>query len=614
MPVTVPEAIARAEAFVRGATHPDYARTVAHAQLCRKLATGDIGSLLRRFVAGESAEEFLTRQALTVPTVSAVWHELVNPFYQVSRLKGSQVERRFDYAEEVSEAEATRRRARLLGAVDRYFEGRPLEDYLSERVVAAVAMTDPNAYVLTEFSPYDFRTAMARPYPVLVPCENVVDFTKDAGELTSVTFRWAVVRAEATGWRYTVYLGNEVVDYWPVLTVSGQLVYTMPEGYTVAGQVLASDGSVGWQYRILTHNAGRVPAACVGYVLDKVTDLRTYVSPLNPAVCFLEEQLTTESEMQITMKKVVNPHKSQFVDFCPGDPNLGCIDGYTRTGNNVCGICHGTGRRSVQSSSLQVTEFTMPKSLEDMSKLDLSKMVNFQSPPIEVPKWQKEYIDYLVTRCQRTLFNTETLSQTTVTRTATERLAENEQKNVALAPMAECLSRLYVHQAHVCAAYVDVAQGLAVTYEFPPNLLPPSLADLEANYAEATKAGFDALYLETLYRQIIQRRFADNPEELKRMTTKLRHIPYIGLSDEQFLKYAALGYVSVDQRTRRIEQDSIFYELELETPAFYQLAPKAQDALVAAKVAEKVKLLAPSAATAAPRLTLPPVGAAATAV
>lgn len=606
MPVTVPEAIARAHAFVLGATHPDYERTVAHATLCRKLATGDIASLLRRFVAGESEQEFATRQALTVPTVSAVWHELVNPFYQVSRLKGSQVERRFDYDEDVSEAEATRRRARLLASVDRYFEGRPVEDYLSERIVAATAMTDPNAYVLTEFTQFNHRLEVARPYPVLVPCEHVVDFTKAAGELTSVTFRWAVAAGSASGWRFTVYLDNEVVDYWPVLRTPDGVVYTLPGGSLPAGEVLAADGSVGWQYRILEHKAGRVPAAVVGYVLDKKTDLRTYVSPLNPAVCFLEEQLTTESEMQITMKKVVNPHKSQFVDYCPGEPNEGCIDGYTRLGEKkACSLCGGTGRRKVQSSSLLVTEFAMPKNLEDMAKLDLSRMVHFHAPPIDVPRFQKEYIDYLVTRCQRTLFNTETLSQTTVTRTATERLAENEQKNVALVPMAECLSRLYVHQALVCAAYVDVAQGLAVTYEFPPNLLPPSLADLEANYAAATEAGFDALYLETLYRQIIQRRFADNPDELKRMTTKLRHIPYIGLSDEQFLKYAALGYVSVDQRTRRIEQDSIFYELELAYPTFYEMPPRQQDELVTTKVAEKVAALASAAPSVAQRLTLP---------
>ncbi|KAA9333392.1 hypothetical protein F0P96_10510 [Hymenobacter busanensis] len=611
--MNVEQARARVEPLIlTGGTHPDYAHCVAHAARNRKFATGNIASLLRRYVSRESEAEFAVRQALTISTAPAVWKELSTPFQQVSRLKGSNVERRFDYPADLSDDERTRRTAILLSAVDQYYANRPIEDYLAEHVVQSEAMTDPNAWLLTEFLPFDFRTERARPYPVLMPCEAAVDFARVAGVVEYVTFRLDVSVDGITGSRYTCYLDNESIDYWPVLTVGGAQVSTLPAGRPADGVLRSEQGTQVWEYRVLRHNAGRVPAAPIGYVPDPETQRRTFVSPLHPALCFLEKELKTGSEFDVVMAKVMHPHKTQYVPACPGDVahQQACINGRNPTTQDTCTVCHGSGQSPIATSALDVNTFPLPKDMADL-KFKLSEMVHFSSPDIGIPKFQMEYAEYLVKRAQRTLFNTETLSQVTVARTATERLAEADQKNTALMPLAECLSRLYVHAATVSAAYVDVAQGLSVVYEYPKDLIPPSLQDLEAAFGEAQKAGLDTMYLEQKYRDIIRRKFADNPEERRKMEVKLRFVPFVGGSDAYVLQLAALGYITAEERVLRTHQDSIFYRLETTNPNFYDLAPAAQQQLVDAEVAALLaKLPSATGSGTFPRVTFNPPAAA----
>lgn len=595
MPTTVPEALARVAALVRtSGTHPDYARTVEHATLLRDLAAGNIRAHLRRFVSRETPADYEARLNLTVSTAPAVIAELATPFVQVSALKGSQVEKRFDYDAPVSEAEAARRRDRLTSALGAYYDARPVEDYLSERVMRHVAITDPNAWLLTTFENYDFRSALPRPAPVLLPCELVADFTRAAGVVESVTFRVQLTTPGGTGSRYVVYLANEALECWPVIYTGTTPVYTLPEGAAVYETIRDEDGRALAQVRLLQHRAGRVPASPVGWVPDPLTEGRTYVSPLYPALPFLLKGMGLDSELDITMQKVVHPHKSQYVPACPGEPNQGCTGGVTSTGN-TCTRCNGTALSPIATSAMDVAIYPLPKNPDD-TKLKLNELVYFSIPPMELPKFQLEYQDKLVERASRALFNTSTLTKTTLATTATERLAEAAQKNTALRPAADWLSRTYVYHAQVTAGYLDVATDLRITYGLPPDLVAIDVADLEEQYGLAVKAGYDAAYLQLLYLRTVRQRLADNPEELRKMLVRLRFVPYVGLSDAQFQQYAVLNYIPVEKRTLRIEQDSIFYEVEAANPGFYDLAPVQQQQLVDTKVKELVAALPVAAA------------------
>ncbi|GAB3303597.1 hypothetical protein [Hymenobacter tenuis] len=587
---------ARVEPLIlTGSTHADYARCVEHATLCRKLATGDTDSLLQQF-SREEDEDFAVRKQLTVAVSPAIWDELRKPFYQVSRLSGAQIDKRLDYPAELSDAERLRRVSLLTGALDAYYDRKPQEDYLSKHIIRSVALTDPNAWLLTEFGAFDFRTQRPRPYPVLFKCEAVVDFTREAGEVTSVTFRTKVAVENVEGLRYTMYLADEALDFWPVLTVGTNTISTLPEGSRVAGELRdPGTGNLLCQYRILQHRAGRVPALPIGYIPDELTEDRTFVSPLNAALCYLQMELKTGSELQIVMSQIAHPHKAQFVNRCAGAPGNTCNNGLNRE-LQTCTVCNGTTRDQIATSALDTLTVPLPKDLSDI-KIKLTEMVAYTAPGTDVPRLQIDYQTYLTDRAKQVLFGTQLLSKTSTTQTATERLAQLAQLNTALTPMADQFSALWVHGAYVAAGYLDVQTGLEPVYDFPPGLELADVSDLEAAYAEAVKAGMPAFYLEQQLKDIIRRRFATNPEELRKFTIKARFIPFLGLSEDAVLKLATLGYCSAEERVLRTHADSIFTELELADPTFYDLGFQAQQAAVTQKAQE---VLGRQATTAAP--------------
>jgi hypothetical protein len=598
--MTIDQARARVEPLIlTHGTHADYLRCVEHAVLCRKLATGDTDSLLQQFSREDDAE-FRVRKALSVAVSPAIWDELRKPFYQVSRLSGGQIDKRFDYPADLSDPERERRVSLLTQALDTFYDQNTQEAYLSKHIIRSVALTDPNAWLLTEFAPFDFRTQRPRPYPVLFPCEAVIDFSRFAGEVTSVTFRAKVAIGTAEGWRYTTYLDNEALDYWPVLSVQGVAVATLPEGSAVAGELRdpVTDALL-YQYRVLQHRAGKVPAMPVGYIPDELTNGRTFVSPVNAALPFLLMELKTGSELQIVMSQVAHPHKAQYVNACPGLPNDPCNKGFSSLEPlTKCGNCQGTMNPQLSTSALDTLTVPIPKDPTEMRKL--SELVAFTSPPVDIPRLQIDYQDRLTSRAKEVLFGTQLLSKTTTTQTATERLAQLAQLNTALTPMADQFSALWVHGALVAAGYLDVQQGLEPVYDFPPGLELADVSDLEAAYAEAVKAGMPAFVLEQKLKDIIRRTFATNPEELRKMLIKCRFITFLGLSEEAVQKMALSNNCSPEERVLRSHADIIFTEIELVRPDFYDLSYPQQQALVNAKAAEVLSRQPALISTAAP--------------
>ena len=179
--MTIDEARARLEDLMpRNGTHQDYGRTVQLATMYRRYATGDVAPLMRRYARRESEADYDARVSMTIETVSSTFGELKTPYYTVSKLRGAGVTKALSYPD-ASPADALRLAERATLAIDRYYNQRPLEEYLSEFLARSVMFSDPNAWLLTTFGPFDFRTGLAHPYPVLLPCEAVVDCARAAG-------------------------------------------------------------------------------------------------------------------------------------------------------------------------------------------------------------------------------------------------------------------------------------------------------------------------------------------------------------------------------------------------------------------------------------------------
>ncbi len=610
--MTVADAVARLTPIcLTGATHADYARTVQLAELYRKLATGDIDSLLRPFARRENDFEFATRKKLTVETVSASWNQLRTPFYEMARLRGGAVTKRFDYAETLPVSDAQRFAAKLTLVTNAYYNRKPIEHYLAEKLVKSHCMSDPNAWLLTVFLPFDFRTQVPRPYPVLVPCEAAVDFTREAGDVTSFTARYRIPQS-SSAFRYTCYLENQAVDCWPVLWDGNTPTYTLPEGLTVAGVLLdeANNKRVAYQYAILNHRAGQVPATVLGYAVDEAGTGETFVSPLHPAMPFMVGMLKTGSENDVVMAQMATPIRSQYAKPCPG---LGrddegrihsCINGLDTATTAKCSVCGGAGQLAAPITALETITVPWP---EDGEKVPVkpAEAMAFLGPSAELPKLQLDYLQSRRLLAMQAVHGTEDADRAAGTETATQRRLRQQAQRVALAPAADQLSTLYVHAATTCAAYTDTGQGLTVVYEIPV-VEQVSEDELYEQRAAAKKAGADSSTLEAIDSRIALKQFADDPDALAKNQVKRRYITFLGYSIEQVNQLYALGGMTKYNWVARHSADIVFGELEVEVTNFYHLAEKEQGRLVDEKIKKLVSDLPPSSA-AMPRMNLSPL-------
>jgi hypothetical protein len=613
--MTVADAVARLTPIcLSGYTHPDYARTVELATLYRKLATGDIGTLLQRFSRREDEHQFATRKQMTIETVSASWNQLRTPFYETARLRGGTITKRFDYEEAVPATEADRRRARLTQVCEAYFNRKPIEHYLAEQLTKSHCMSDPNAWLLTEFAPFDFRTQVAQPYPVLVPCEAAIDFTRSGGVTTSFTGRFSI-RQSATKYRYICYLDNEAVDCWPVLWDGQTPVYTLPEGSAVAGEIREVgmndvEGRVLYQYRLLTHRAGMVPAHVLGYVVDEAGTGDSFISPLHAAIPFLIGMLKVGSENDIVMAQMAFPVRAAYARDCPGagQDSLGvnhtCINGLDTSNLSRCTVCNGEGTLPFPITAAETATMPMPKPGDEV-RVKPQDLVAFISPPTDNPKLQLEYLQSRRLLAMQAVHGTEDADRVAGDQTATQRRIQQQAQKTALAPSADQFSNLYVHAATVSAGYTDTQQGLSVVYEFPPDLELTGEEDLYELRKAAVDAGADASTLEAIDNRIATKQFADDPDALVKNQVKRRFMPFLGRSDDAVNALYALGGCSKYNWVARTSADIIFGELEVEVPGFYQLAYTAQIPLVDAKIKQLLEGL-PSATAALPRLSLNP--------
>lgn len=619
--MTVADAVARlTPVCLSGATHPDYTRTTELATLYRKLATGDIGSLLQRFSRREDENQFATRKQMTIETVSASWNQLRTPFYETARLRGGTITKRLDYDERVPATEADRRRARLTQAIDTYYNRKPIEHYLAEQLTKSHCMSDPNAWLLTEFTPFDFRTQVAQPYPILVPCEAAVDFTRAGGVTTSFTGRFSIPQS-STRFRYICYLDTQAVDCWPVLYEGPAPVYTLPEGSVVAGELrepttTGAEGKVLYQYRILTHRAGLVPAHPLGYVVDEAGSGETFVSPLHAAVPFLIGMLKVGSENDIVMAQMAFPVRAAYAKDCPGagqdllGVNHTCINGLDPATLSRCTVCHGEGTLPFPITAAETATMPMPKPQEEV-KVKPADLIAFISPPTDNPKLQLEYLQSRRLLAMQAVHGTEDADRVAGDQTATQRRLQQQAQKTALAPSADQFSNLWGHAVLVSAGYTDTAAGLAPVYEFPPDLELTGEEDLYALRKAAVDAGADASTLEAIDARIATKQFADDPAGLAKNQVKRRFIPFLGRSDDAVNALYALGGCSKYNWVARTSADIIFGELEVEQPGFYAMAYDAQARLVKEKI-DTIAAGLPNPAAALPRMNLNPLAAPAT--
>jgi len=295
------------------------------------------------------------------------------------------------------------------------------------------------------------------------------------------------------------------------------------------------------------------------------------------------------------------PQKFQYVNKCPGLNDLGC-DGGKTTAGLVCGSCKGTGM-SVHTSAQDAVVIRIPKDKEDM--MNLEQMVHYEYPPIDLLKFQDQFIFELKNEAKQAVFNSEIFVKASIEKTATEVDYSYESVYDTLFPYAKNYTSIYKHIAKVSAAYVDVTD-LIVEYKFPKDFKFKTVQDLLNELKLANDSSAPGYIKQELSNDIAAQQYVDKPEELKRIIAKQKFYPF---PDKNF---AEISFIISNDLTSDYNKflyanfDNIFLKLEAEAEKsqlyFYDLAPEKQSELVKKAVEDLM-----TESETVPAIVLPPL-------
>jgi hypothetical protein len=582
----------------RNEEHQDYKRVNELAKLYNQLVTGEeMGSLLHQFTPRESREMFEQRMRITQHITKTVSQNVIDIYFKVPR--SNSVSRVVTYADNNID-----KLNEFNSKLNEFWGDDSLDDYMATRWFE-LNFIDPNAFVVTEWTDTDTTAQRYMPYPFEVSSKMAVNFeyfNNDLVYLISKTLKTIVEwdkkeKADVTVklTEYTIYGRNQVVKFVQLSPKDADKVWkanrvainaALREGIFIIGDYFVPDINKDDIYLIIIptpHNLGYVPARRVGFKRDLYTNGRTYVSPIDKATPILMKMVKANSELDLTMALHAFPQKIQYVSKCKATD---CRDGQTVDGG-LCVHCNGSGYEIITSAQDTIT-LAMPKAKEDMA--DLSNIIRYEYPPVDLVKFQDDYIDKLTVYVKEAVFNTELFSKKEVSETATGKNISLQNVYDSLYPVAKAFSKTWKFLVTTVADITELNDKLIAFYNFSKDFKLKSLSDLYLDLKMVGDARASEFVKSSIESDIASIIYSEDEFGYKRYNVKQSFFPFSGKTPEQIM--AVIGGNQVSQFTKVFwaNYGFIFDSVELEQAElnvnFYDLNRTKQWEIISAKVEE----------------------------
>jgi hypothetical protein len=542
--------------------HQDYKHVVNLADKYYKMKTGDgITDLLKKIVTRETDEEFEQRKNISKSVIPSIINSTILPFQKAIRKKPLIKEIIFKGSD---------RNQELNEFINNFWGEKSVDEYF-EYAIIEYNYTDPNAFLITEFDEFDPNTQKASPYPFVATSEESIMFEYKNEDLQYLIVRLPIKyianKNEVDGFKFTMYLGADTIQ----LTQVEKGDVKIKEKY--------------YDYQEFTPKALKVPAQRFGYLRDTETKGRTFISVFHPVILLLEKLMKIDSELDLSITMTAFPQRFAYADQCS---NKDCYGGKLIDGHTICPNCHGTGQQPLHGGVKDVITLTLPRNPADM--IDLEKMLVYKTPPIDLLKFNKEYINDLRLLFHTSMFNNEiaTRSQVATAVTATETNFGTDNMNDTLYPFARNYSSLWKFVVKDIATFTDLGQGLTVHHQFPSDFKMKGLLELMTELKTAQDAGASSSTISAIEDDINDILYSDRPEELKKIKIKSLMNPFRGYSEATIRLLISQGLTTEFNSVLYTNLESIFNEIELETPNVYDMANNVIRDKVKAKTQEYI--------------------------
>jgi len=528
-----------------------------------------LNKYLKQFVRREDEDLFEQRKNITKQYTPSICAQIMRPFNKVTR--SNRVIKLIDH-KETEKVKAIEEKVKdFYGEADN--DG--VEQFLNERF-KTLTFTDPNAWILTSFKPFDSAKETPQTFPHEYSCSEVVKF-----QIENNKTLWVLIKLK---YNYTTK-DDKIKEATRLLFYDSDNAYEYKELPKDIKEKPSGDNVKFWkqdkkktEYAVYTYNhkSERVPLMRVGYVPDKSTKGKTFVNPFHyEALPLLEQFVKVSSELQLGITLHVFPQKISYVDQCDAK---GCANGVMLDGKD-CEVCQGTGKKH-HTTAADIKEIPMPKRMEDL--VDASKLAAYIPFPGNVMEFLDKYADKMEKKIMRMVFNSESLVQTQFN-TATEAEIDMDSIYDTLHPFGEKYSEFWMFIVNLQVLYLGI-ENATIWHKFPTDLKLKSTKQLLEELKSANESNAPSYVRESINNDIMDIIYADDQTELSKLRIKNRHFPFPGKSDFEIQNIILNNLATKFKQVLYANFDNIFDEIESQNDKFYQLAFTKQKELVKTEV------------------------------
>ena len=552
-------------------THSDFARVVEIAKEYKSHVSGiGLEEYLKQFNLREDDAMFEQRKRLTNAISKPVASSIKKPFYKVSRNRNIKTEIEI---EDKKKLDAVNKMVRNFYGSDK-LNNRGLDFWLKNRFLELV-FVDPNSWIVVEWEAKPLNEVL-EPVPFEVSCENVINFKFKNGVLQNLLVKTEELQMMFNGRKEAK---EEVVDAYTLYEIGWSLKMVPVDPQLIKLVDLASnqklvvdDSKVKEVVYLATYNETKldfIPAFRVGYLRDEATDGRTFVSPMDYAIPYFRKALKAVSELDLSIALHTFPQKIAYYSPCQHrDGNNKCKDGTMMPSKSTCSSCHGTGI-AIHKSGQDIILHKMPEDKSEM--FDLDKSMVYRTPPIELIKFQDDYVRSLKEDAHLAIFNSTMFLMTEkgFAKTATEVDFNSEGINDTLFPYTEKFSEIWKTIVQICIKLSGFNGQFSLKHIFPSDLKLKSTGMLMNEYKIASDSNAPSFVIDQITAEIAGQIYNGDDLAMKKFEVRRKFFPFKGNSKEEIALFMATPYVAVFTKILYANYEAIFTDIEKENPTFY---------------------------------------------
>ena len=552
--------------------HADYQRTVDLAKEYKAHVSGvGIDDYLKRFAKREDEEMFEQRKRLTNSISQSVASSLQKPFYKVARNKN--VKKKFTLKGDKTREEIVQKMiSGFYGTNELNTKG--LDFWLKNRFIE-LTFTDPNAFVVIEWEAKPENVPL-EPYPYEVKSIDAYDYTYKHGVLNELFTRQSET---------IIYLDKDgaekekVVDAFTLYEIGSSLkvVEYCPKYYEAKGIVIDETRQVTFVeneiHFIATYNETNldfIPAFRVGYIRDTATDGRTFVNPFESAMPYFRKALKAVSELDLSITLHTFPQKLQYVTKCKGKGTKKCNNGMVSGTQTVCSECKGSGLQ-IHTSGQDAIYFPLPDTPDEM--FDLDKILVYKQPPIDLIKFQDEYVRNLKKDAHLSVYNSNMFlaEDPQFAKTATEVNTNTQGIFDTLFPYTEKFSEVWKTAVKVFVRLSGFLTDFELIHIFPTDLEIKTVAVLMAELKLANESEAPSYFRDAILEEIANQVYEGDELGREKHFTRHKFFPFSGKTETEIQFLMASPYVSNFTKVLYANFEAIFTDIEKAVPNFYKL-------------------------------------------